>query len=314
MQTALATDYNGQSRDRGTIRATLKTIADAGITHVHWAHEWAGDYFFTADDIAFIRDALKEYGLGVKGIHASNGWYYQKAEGFYKTIFQAVGRTDIASMDESFRRKGSDLVHNRLQLAEAVGAREIVLHVQVPYVLFKDPDYTEKYYGQVFKTLDENEAYARETGVRVCIENMVGTPNDIQFDEFDRLFDRYAPDYLGYCCDTGHCILTDRYDPFCIPRKYADRLHMMHLNDNHGYAFPGDFSDDCGMSWADEHIVMGDGIIDFDAFAEIVARSPYDMPVVGEFSIHKDEESAFLNRCREQMERFTQKVLALRAQ
>lgn len=312
IETAIATDYNGYSLVPEEIDATIKAIADAGITHVHWAHEWAGDHMYTRDEVAFIRATLKKYGLGVKGIHASNGWYYRKAEGFYKTIFQAVGGTDIASMDEALRKKGSDLVRNRLELADVLGTKEIVLHVQVPYVLFEDPAYKQKYYEQVFKTLDENEAFARKTGIRICIENMVGTPNEVQFEEFDMLYDRYVPEYLGYCCDTGHCILTDRNDPFCIPRRYADRLIMMHLNDNHGYSRPGDFSDDVAMSTADEHIVMGDGIIDFDAFAEIVAASPYELPVVNEFGMHGAEEDVFLIRCREKMEEFTAKVAALR--
>jgi len=66
------------------------------------------------------------------------------------------------------------------------------------------------------------------------------------------------------------------------------------------------------MSTADEHIVMGDGIIDFDAFAKIVAASAYELPVVSEFGMHGEEESAFLTRCREKMEEFTRKVTALR--
>lgn len=315
MQTAVSSKYNtlGRSVNPENMKVNLKAIADAGITHVHWAYEWDKDYLFTDEDIALSVKMLKEYGLGMRGIHGAHGWGYgEKREGMYKWLPQAEGVADISAFDETLRKRGSALVQNRIKLAEATGTREVVLHVQIPYVRFADPAFKETYYSQTFKTLAENEQYARERGVRLCIENMVGTPNELQFDEFDRIFDRFGPDYIGYCCDTGHAMLTDANDPFSIPRKYVDRLYMIHLNDNHGYSRPGDFSDDAAMSRADEHLVLGDGTVDFDAFAEILARAPYELPVVGEFKAHDMPTDAFLTHCRERLEGFTEKVIKLR--
>lgn len=290
---------------------TLRAIANAGISHVHWGHGWDGYHMYSPEEIASIARLLRKTNVKMKGIHGTNGWHYRGVEGQYKWFPQADDQISYTSFDETLRKQGEDLIRNRLELAAATDTREVVLHMQLPYVFFNDEDYKERYYAQAFRSLDAVKDYALAQGVRICVENLVGTPNVWQFEQFDRLFDRYPPEFLGFCCDTGHCILTDPTDPFCLPLRYAGRMYMIHLNDNHSFPYPGDFSDDVMMSQSDEHLVMGDGCVDFDRFAEILAASAYELPVVGEFKCGEPEEE-FLKRCRERMEEFTRKVVQKR--
>lgn len=307
-QIAIATDYQGYSYDKDETERTLRVIAEAGISHVHWGHGWDGDHQYTEDEISFVQNTLKKYGLKMKGIHGTNGWYYKGIEGQYKWFPQDEKQVSYTSFDESLRQQGEELLRNRIQLASATGTTEVVLHMQLPYVFFNDDDYKERYYEQAFKSLDAVREYSLDRGVRICIENLVGTPNEYQFDQFDRLFDRYSADYIGYCCDTGHLYLTNPEDPFCIPRKYKDRMYMIHLNDNHSIPSPVTFEDDRFMSQCDEHHVLGDGVIDFTEFAGILADSAYQLPVVGEFNRHEESETEFLEKCLERLDAYTQEV------
>lgn len=310
MKVALNTDYVRTSRDPAQIRSVLRALADGGITHAHWCHEWSGDYLYTTDEMRQIRSMLDEVHLEAKGVHATAGWNYTRVEGMYKRVTLADGAPDYTSSDETLRRAGAALIANRLELAAALGTAEIVLHMQLPYVCFQEDSARKtQYYQQALKSLDEVQPLARSLGVRICIENMVGTPNEYQFEQFDLLFNHFGPDYLGLCLDTGHAMLTNPHHPFELAERYQDRLYFMHLHDNHGYAHPGDFSDDAAMSRADEHLVPGDGSIDFDAFAKIVAASPYELPVVGETECRSEPEAQFICRSRDALIRFTEAVL-----
>ena len=312
MELALATDYTGEAYDLETVWEALRESAEHGITHMHWAHGWQGDHFYTLQEMRMIQGKLREYHLRLKGIHASAGWVYERTEGIYKWPPLNNPSCDYASLNEEVRRRGVELIRNRLELANVTEAQEIVLHLQLPYVRFeREKDFREKFYTQVWKSLDEAVDIAQIYGVRICLENLVGTPERYQIDEFDQLFARYNTETVGFCFDTGHGQLTNPADPLNLARRYQKRLYVMHLNDN--MSCSGDFSDDLMLTKADCHFVMGDGVVDFDGFADIVAGSPYSMPVVGEFVCYGDREEFFAKSVR-RMTDFSEKILKQRAE
>ena len=137
MELALTTDYAGWTETLDQAEDTLREIADYGISHVHWAQHWQGDHSYTPEEMKRISAMLKIYHLGAKGIHASAGWVYYQKEGMYKWPPLRNPRCDYASADEETRRRGADLIVNRLELADQVGTQEIVLHMQLPYVRFQ---------------------------------------------------------------------------------------------------------------------------------------------------------------------------------
>ena len=70
---ALNTDYAGEGKTLSDLRETLKKIANAGFSHIHWCHEWDGDYTYSIYEMMQIRQWMDEEGLKAKAIHATKG-------------------------------------------------------------------------------------------------------------------------------------------------------------------------------------------------------------------------------------------------
>ncbi len=68
MNIAMATDFNGST---GKAETSLRLIAEAGFTHLHWCHQWCTDYLYSDSEIEQIGLWLKKYGLKLLDIHGS---------------------------------------------------------------------------------------------------------------------------------------------------------------------------------------------------------------------------------------------------
>lgn len=106
--------------------------------------------------------------------------------------------------------------------------------------------------------------YAREKGVKLCIENMASSCEG----DGDHLFGCTAAEILsladaldvGVCWDFGHANISGRptEDVLCL----KNRLLTVHAHDNNGYT--------------DSHLMPFDGKIDWDAVADLLARIEYN--------------------------------------
>jgi sugar phosphate isomerase/epimerase len=300
---ALATDYNGESKNTGRIKETLARIARAGFSHVHWGHEWSGDYSYSVYEMFQIKEWLGELGLGVKGIHATDGVKRRGPE-MYRYLWTEQNTRSYTAENEYNRLAGVELIKNRVDLAHELETREIVLHMQLPYKSFeKDGGYKERYYTQVCRSFDELEPYCKARHIRICVENLMGTPIEHQLYEFKLIFERYDRDFLGLCFDTGHAnvVCPDKLE---LARLYADRLFSVHIHDNHGLISPGCWEDGPKMSACDEHILPFEGTFDWEGFAQILAASPYEAPYLLESQCNGGDEDAFLRKAIKAGERF----------
>lgn len=291
---AIATDYLGEIPSTYEIEERLKNIAEAGFTHIHWCHDWEGGYIYSTYEIEQIDCWLKKYNLKMKGIHASEGGKRPNKDGKYKYRNKFDNRKDYTSFNEYNRLAGVELIKNRVDLAEKTGATEVVLHMQMPY---KDMDesqtFKDKYWEQVFKSFDELEKYCVPKGIRIAVENLIGTPAKYQMEQFDKIFNRYGIEFLGFCFDSGHGVLMQAEHHLEIVRRYKNRLIALHLNDNAGIS-KEDLKDDVKIADADTHLIITKGSIDLDSLAQIIADSPYKLPITMELSC-KTEEKEFLN-------------------
>ena len=73
MELAIATDFAGESTRLEDIEDVLKKISEAGFTHVHWCHEWEGDYIYSAYEMQQIKEWMDKYHLKAKALHATKG-------------------------------------------------------------------------------------------------------------------------------------------------------------------------------------------------------------------------------------------------
>ncbi|MDR0554975.1 MAG: sugar phosphate isomerase/epimerase [Treponema sp.] len=280
----MTTDFHGESRNPGEIRQTLEKIARAGFSHVHWCHEWSGPYLYSIHEMLQIREWLDELGLKVKGVHATHGG----------------GTKDYVSPNEFNRLAGVELVKNRVELAHILDAGAIVLHFKQPVEAFeKDRDYRKRFYAQAFKSFDELEPFCRVRHIRICVENMLSEPPASTHAMFGDLFERYDSGFMGLCFDTGHANAACKENCVEYAERWNDRLFMIHIHDNQGRD--------------DEHILPFEGTFNWEAFAPVLARSPYELPITMEPSFRMEEEDGpWLERAFRAGERFGAMVMKYR--
>jgi len=246
----------------GNAQPYLRRIAEAGFTHVHWAHEWSTDYLYSAEETQQIRGWLASYGLAVSHVHASEG-----------------DRSDWMSAEESSRLAGVALLENRMAVADRCGGDTVIVHMrrQGP----SEAGEKAAYWSAVWRSLDALRDAAARHGVRLAIEN--GPEN---LPDVEQVLDRYEDTYVGLCYDTGHGNLS----PDALDRLQAlqHRLISVHVHDNNGRD--------------DVHWIPFTGTVDWDRFTRILGQSPYDGVLNVEAILHPPgsiEEEVFLARAYE---------------
>ena len=95
------------------------------------------------------------------------------------------------------------------------------------------------------------------------------------------------------CFDSGHGILTQENDPLELLERYYDRLICTHLND--GKPRDKDFIYDyqCYRVY-DTHDLPSDKRLNFERLAKLIAKSPYELPLVLEVAHQGGDPKEFL--------------------
>lgn len=250
------------------LKKDLALIRDAGFTHLNWNPDAGSSYWYTDAEIAFIARTIAEAGLKMHSVHASNGInpvteFTGKGMGARAETMER--RMDFASPHDWQRAAGVELIRNRIDLAVATGSPNVVLHLDVTDEAFASPEATDAFFRPVFESFDELAPVCRETGVVIAIENLFGKADGSNWLEaFGRLFDRYGADVLGLCYDSGHWELQDP-GGLSVLERFGDRLVATHLHDNWGIG--------------DDHLLPGDGRLDWDAIIRATAATPYTPPL-----------------------------------
>lgn len=320
IEIALATDYGVCENSPENMKAQLRKLSEAGVTHVHWAYDWDYEYSYSQWEMIQIKELLDKYDLKVKGIHATEGnTRCRVIDGnpvFLNRTRMRDNRKDITSPHEYNRLAGVELVKNRVDLAYIIGAKEIILHLVIPYEDMEQiPGFKEIWYQQAFKSFDELKPYCLAKGVRIAIENMICTPAQYQFEKLDRLFDRYGLEYMGFCCDTGHAALVCPEDTLAFINRYQNRLIALHLDDNHLIDWSRSKDPDGAIQKSDLHLIPFEGACDWEGICRAIAGSPYELPLNLEVTFpHStlEEETEGIQKAKEAGERLTRMVLDLR--
>jgi sugar phosphate isomerase/epimerase len=309
---AINTNYKNDISNIEAIEDQLKNIADAGFSHVQWGHDWLGEYIYSKIEMVQIKEMLGRHTFKVKGLHAAEGGIkYPLKNGKFDFGIRYKNRKDYTSLNEYTRLAGVELVKNRVDLACMIEAKEIVLHMQLPYIeLRENKDFKKRYWEQVFKSFDELKAYCKPRDVKIAVENLLCTPLQEQIAQFDKLFTRYDFDFMGLCFDSGHASLICFDDHLVFAKRYKDRIIALHLQDTDGIAMEL-MNDDLAVLKHDKHALPFTGIINWDELAKIIAQSPYELPVTLEIAITADtveKEMADLKDALVTAEKFNQMV------
>jgi len=237
----------------------LKKISEAGFTHMHWCHHWNTDYIYSDSEIDQIITWLKKYNLKMLNIHASEG-----------------KENNWVSQIEDRRKKGVELVKNRIYMANRLSCDVIVLHFnREPEKISKK----EKYWQILHKSLDEIQPYAKEYNVKIALENFDNEDSK----EIKKLFSEYGPDFLGLCYDNGHGNIGNGLKTL---EELKDRLIALHIHDNDGKS--------------DQHKIPFSGTEDWAKLAKIIAESSYKSCISLEvMTSNISNESQFLSEAYE---------------
>ncbi|MHC1748305.1 MAG: sugar phosphate isomerase/epimerase family protein [Cellulosilyticaceae bacterium] len=280
IQLGMATDFGGEGSQIEKIEEVLCKIAKAGFTHIHWCHEWDGDYLYSSYEMMQIKEWMEKYHLKAKALHASKG------SSRNVNIQNGHYRKDYTSDIEYNRKAGVELIKNRVDLAACIGATEIVLHLYEPHISTKNnPKIRENFYIQVDKSMDELQPYCMEKGVRICLECLFDMPAVCVENQLDRMFGKYDASFLGFCLDTGHAHMLWGNRMVEIIQKYSDRLYCVHLHDN--------------SQTVDFHQIPGDGTIDWPTTMRAIAESKYEAPLVLELMSYDENVDEFLQKAHE---------------
>lgn len=245
--------------DSGNPEPYLRQMAAAGFTHVHWCHHWDGDYVYAPAEIDQIGRWLRESGLQLRDLHASEG-----TEKYW------------LSSTEYARLAGLDLIRNRIEMTAALGGEVIVLHLQPqPQMTL----YQGAFWDRLRRSLDALHPLARQYGVRLAVENLL-------FDNYatiEQALTLYPPDFLGVCFDSGHANFVGGGLGFL--QRVNERLLAIHLHDNDGQS--------------DGHNFPFAGDIEWSVLARLLAVSSYQGPITLEVHLAgtgMSDEAAFLQQ------------------
>jgi sugar phosphate isomerase/epimerase len=262
--------------DSGCPEESLRLIAEAGFTHVHWCHHWCTDFVYEEPEISRIGAWLKDFGLRLLDLHATDG-----------------REKRWTSAREYERATGVLLVKNRIDMTRSLGGDAIVMHVPGARDLTADPGLMDR----LRRSLDECLPYAGKRGIRIAVEN----GND-DWGTIHALFDSYGPDVLGLCYDCGHGnIARPSVQPVGGGLDNLDavkaRLFVLHLHDNDGAS--------------DLHRVPHTGTVDWPRLTRLIAASGYRKCISMESNIRNEpdkDQRGFLARAHAAGTRITEAV------
>lgn len=266
--------------------------AEAGFTHLHWCHQWCGDFIYGKAELEAIAGWLKEFGLTLLDIHGTDG--HEKK--WYST--------------EPYQRKaGVEIVANRLEMLAELGG-EGVLMMHVPFIGVKTPEWEKPWIRRqvecLKRSIDELLPLLERNQALIAVENMWGDDGTVIND----LLDSYSPERIGLCYDSGHANANDLKQLDLLDAR-KDRLQALHLHDNDGMG--------------DQHMPPFTATVDWDRLAQIIAGSSYNRVISFEMSMTStpffDKEAkqqstaaiqAFLRDAHERCPRFARGVDAAR--
>lgn len=167
---------------------------------------------------------------------------------------------------------GYELIDRSFKCAEILGIKYMVVHPK-----WKKPDGSGLMYGEEFIKVNK-ELYlpiiekSAKHGVKVLSENLLWG-DTVKSTAISALVSDVKSEYFGWCYDTGHAYgfgdsLDELYKCSCAP----DSLHIQ----------------DCHGDGRDEHLIPGDGTLDFHKLMRILKEIGYK----GEFVLEAHVQSA----------------------
>ena len=162
---------------------------------------------------------------------------------------------------------GAQVTDELIECVRDCAKYQVPVMVIHPFIGFEEHDPTEvglQNFGRIIEEADR-------LNVTLGFENVEGE------EYLAAIFDRYAGHpSLGFCFDTGHELCYNRGKDMLA--EYGHALCHTHFNDNVGVTGEDIF-------WTDDlHLVMGDGIANWESVMARIRKTGYDGPLMCELS------------------------------
>jgi len=204
----------------------IKIVGEAGFSA--WEVILEGHHL--RSDYSHWRELLDSYSLDVS-VHAP------------------FADLNIASMNEKIREESLAQIKAAIEAGYQLGAKLVTVHSGrlSPYSMW----FPDKAKEVNLASIRELAAHAQEYGILLCLENMPRYEGALlsQVEELEALIGEFSKDELGITLDVGHAATCGNVVDYVEALNH--RLVNIHLHDNRGDG--------------DEHLAVGDGIIDFKA-------------------------------------------------
>jgi len=242
----------------------LRLFADFGFEYIHWCDDWNNEVFYTQQDIKGYSQLINSAGLRCLDVHGT-----------------ATKSIRIDAPEEGELKAYIRLLENRIHFCAAVGGDAVVIHCPGGEA---GSQKLRLGLNRSLRVFEEVKPLCKELDIVLALEN--GSTADEETFRF--YFDRYPPELVGFCFDSGH---THRVGNLNQLMAFGDRLRALHLNDNRG-------SDD-------NHQPPFWGTIDWKKVIGWIKESGYSKPL--NFEIIHDPR-LFEGTMREYMEYLTHAI------
>ncbi|HXA56396.1 MAG TPA: sugar phosphate isomerase/epimerase family protein [Candidatus Acidoferrum sp.] len=228
----------------------LAEISRSGVRHIEI---FCATPHFTYAEPQVIRDlagSLGEYGLTLHSLHAptQRDLAPGRESGFPISISDAERVRRLDAVDE---------VKRALEVAERIPFKYLVQHIG-----HGRQAADSRSFDAAFNSLEHLVVFAKQRGVTVALENTpgeFGCPASLQ-----QFIKETHLGGLRYCFDIGHAHIEGGVAPAL--EMMQGRIVTTHLHDNHGEK--------------DEHLLPGEGGIDWDAAVASLRAAPEELPFV----------------------------------
>lgn len=228
---------------RYTLKDTLKRIKALGYDGVEiWGgrpHAYHED--ITDDRIEEIRALLDELDLEISNFIPAQFRY----------------PTNLASTDELIRNNSVNYIKHNVDVAEKLSSPYV--SICPGYSMYGDKP--NEAMAALEKSISEIIEYAKNYKTMIIIEPAHYMETDLIMTVKDavNLIEKFGKDRLGLCVDTGHLhVNKESFDTYDLTKDYI--VHY-HIDDNFGIS--------------DDHLVPGEGSIDFVTFLESLKNNMY---------------------------------------
>ncbi|MFB0558836.1 MAG: sugar phosphate isomerase/epimerase family protein [Candidatus Bathyarchaeia archaeon] len=184
----------------------LRLFAEYGFECLHWCDDWNNDIFYSHEDMDLYLSLIESSGLRCLDIHGT-----------------ATPSIQIDSESEGLQSAYVRLLENRVEFCSVVGGDALVIH---PPMLRGTGDSGLRI-KRSLSAIDAVRPLCEDLSVAIAVENSYWGDEEI----LQYYFDRYPPEFVGFCFDSGHANIHGNFQALS---RFGDRLKALHLHDNKG--------------------------------------------------------------------------------